>query len=1007
MAHGRVRIAACLGMLGALCPRGPAGAQRLLVEPPDHVLHQWTTADGLPQNSVNAIAEAPDGRLWLGTYGGLVSFDGTSFEVLARTDSGGRHIDRVLALAIGPDSALWVGTEDGLRRVVRGAYATVALPAGFPDAVVRALHVDTAGRLWVGTQGGGLAVRDGDAWREVRTPGDAPMGPVGSFARGRDGGLLLNLGDHVFSPDPADPARVRRHPVPGTGLASARGTDARGAEWYAVPGAALRVESRGARRLGPPDGVSEPNVMVADPEGGVWLGTLNEGLFRFDEGPGRPRAQRYALPSGAERFRVLSGLVTSDGSAWFGTNAGGLLRATRQLFTTYTEAHGLSHSVITAVLEDAAGTMWVATNCGGLTAIAPDGRVRVHKPRLANDPRGDPCVFSLAESPAGTLWVGTYGGGLTRIRDGREEWVRLLPGMRDSVVLALHGARDGTLWVGTNSGGLSLVRDGRVVRTITTADGLAHNGVRHIREGREGTVWVGTLGGLTRIREGALRSFGAADGLRTTHVRAIHEDAEGILWVGTYGGGLHRLTDSGFVAVTTAEGLREDVVSSILEDDAGFFWMSGNAGVQRVARAELLASTDGRRPRVHAVLFGAEDGMRNAETNGGFQPAGWRDRRGRLWFPTVQGVARVDPARLTRAAATPPTAITEVVVDGVVRASEGALRLGPGRPNLELRYSGLSLSGAEHLAYRYRLSGFDDAWVEAGSRRVAYFPRLAPGAYRFEVMAANRDGTWHREPTGLDLQVLAPFTARTGFRVAAALMLTLLLALLIRARTLRTRERHAAQVAFGRRLIERQEQERTRIARELHDGLGQELLVAKNRALLALQDGALPGRARTQLEALSASLSDTLDGLRAIAHALTPHQLEHLGLEPALRAMVEATAAASGIPMTIRSEGAPTALSREASLNLYRAVQEALANVVRHSHASAVEVRLQRLPEMLRVLVSDDGRGFEVERDGDGGVQGGFGLAGIRERLRLVGGRSDVVSAPGRGTLLILEVPTR
>lgn len=1007
MVHRAARWLGTLVLLGAPWPHREAAAQRRLLEPPIHVLHQWTTADGLPQNSVNAIAQSPDGLLWLGTFGGLVSFDGTSFRVHARGDGGARHIDRVLALAVTRDSALWVGTEEGLQRLHRGRYESATLPAGFPEGGVRALFVDGSGRLWAGGRNGGLAYREGTAWHEARPPSGAPLGPVASFTADGAGGVLINIGDRVHEPIPGTPALVRRHRAPGSDDASARLVDARGTRWYSAAGAALRVDARGSRRLGRADGVREPNVMAEDPEGGVWMGTLNDGLFHYEEGDGAARAHRYPLPSGAERFRVLSAFVASDGSVWFGTNAGGLLRATRQLFTTYEEEHGLSHSVATAVFEDAAGTLWVATNCYGLNAIARDGTVRLHKRRMPNDPRGDPCVFSLAESPAGTLWVGTYGGGLTRIRDGREEWLRMLPGMRDSVVLALLAARDGSLWVGTNSGGVSIVREGRVVRTLTTAEGLVHNSVRLLREGRDGTLWVGTLGGLTRIRGTELRSFDADDGLGNLHVRAVHEDADGIVWAGTYGGGLHRLTDSGFVAVTTADGLREDVVSSILEDETGHFWMSGNAGIQRVARSELLARTEGRSARVHALLFGAQDGMRNAETNGGFQPAAWRDRRGSLWFPTVQGVARVDPARRALPAPTPPSTIAGVIVDGQERPVDRPLRIGPGRPNLEVRYSGLSLSGAEHLAYRYRLVGFDDVWIDAGTRRAAYFPRLEPGRYRFEVVAANRDGRWHAQATGIDLEVLAPLTARTSVRTAGALALAALLLSLARARTARVRERHAAQVAFGRRMIERQEEERTRIARELHDGLGQELLVAKNRALLALASPGLPAAAHRQLDALSSSLSESLDGLRSIAHGLTPHQLDHLGFEEALRAMVEATAASSGLPVTLTSDGLADPLPRETALNVYRAVQEALANVVRHSHASAATVQVQRLPGMLRVRVRDDGRGFEVRRDVDGRVVGGFGLAGIRERIGILRGRVDVVSAPGRGTLLVLEVPTR
>lgn len=996
---------ALLAVIASAGLTGETFAQRRLLTPPEYVLTQWTTVDGLPQNSVTAIAQGPDGLLWLGTFGGLVRFDGTSFQVQARSVGGARVIDRVLALAVTSDSTLWVGTEDGLYRWRDGEGVAVPWSASADDAGVMFLARDARDRLWVGGLSRGLAYLDAGTWHQVLGVNGGVPGPVTGLARAPDGSVLVNVGERIFTPQLGDSARLQAFGARGPAPGMARGATRDGAAWFSVPGAALRIGASGRHRFGAADGVPEPSVLVEDAAEGVWIGSLNEGLVHLRETATGLRVQRYALPSGASRFRVRAGLLAADGSLWFGTDAGGLLRAVKQPFATFGEEQGLSSSVITAVMEDAAGTLWVGTNCHGLNAIAPDGSVQLHKPRMPNDSRGDPCVFALAEQPQGTIWAGTYGGGLSRIRDGRVEWLRYLPGLADSVVLALHATRDGALWVGTHRGGVAVLRDGRVIRSITTADGLAHNSVRQVYETRDGSIWIATLGGLSRIRGDDLQSFDVTDGLAALHVRAIHEDGDGIIWVGTYGGGLHRMTDSGFVAIGTAQGLRDDVVSSILEDEAGNFWMSGNAGIQRVSRAALLALTEGRAARVHVVLFGAEDGMGSAETNGGFQPAAWRARDGILWFPTVQGVTRVDARRQRLRTPTPRATITEVVVDGATQAATGSLSVGPGRSNLEIRYSGLSLSETEHLTYRYRLDGFDDGWVDAGTRRIAYYPRLAAGRYRFAVVAANRDGRWHETPSYLDVEVRAALLERRDVQGLALLLALGVLGAVLRGRARQSAERHAAQVAFGRQLIKSQEEERTRIARELHDGLGQELLVARNRALLALAAPDLPEAGRTQLEALSSTLGASLDSLRTLSHDLTPHQLEHLGFEPALRSMVEATAAATGLPIAYHADALPRVLAHEAALNVYRAVQEALANVVRHSQASQASVHVTVHGARLRVVVADDGCGFDVRRDADGSLLGGFGLTGIRERASLLGGSVDVVSATGRGSSVHLEIP--
>jgi hypothetical protein len=298
--------------------------------------------------------------------------------------------------------------------------------------------------------------------------------------------------------------------------------------------------------------------------------------------------------------------------------------------------------------------------------------------------------------------------------------------------------------------------------------------VRAIYQSRDGALWIGTLGGLSRFENGRFQSYTAANGLSANHVRAIYQDAEGNLWIGTYGGGLNLFRDGRFVRIGRDHGLADDVVSAILEDGDGSFWMSGNRGIFRVDRRELLAFADGRAARVHSILYGEADGLGDAETNGGFQPAGWKDGRGNLWFPTVGGLAVVAPSRVRSQDRAPPVSLEEIVVNGVVRPPEERLSLGPGYTNVEFRYTGLSLANPDRLVFRYRLEGYEQDWVEAGARRVAYYPRLPPGRYRFVVLAANRDGIWNETGSSLDVRVRAPFYLSWWCRIPVLLALSIL-----------------------------------------------------------------------------------------------------------------------------------------------------------------------------------------------------------------------------------------
>jgi signal transduction histidine kinase/ligand-binding sensor domain-containing protein len=997
-------LALAVGCVCVLARLGVAQGIVTLTDPPAFRLDQWTTDEGLPQNSVTAIAQAPEGFLWIGTFGGLARFDGTSFRLIDRSDSLGRHIDRILSLAVSADSAVWIGTEEGgLLRYHSGHFERFTRDDGLPDNSILALHIDRTGVLWVGAERGGIARRVGGRFERLAAIDEKPIERVLSFTESSDGLLRANAGDSVIQIQREGPLVGRWEPSHGPGPTQLLLVDQAGTAWYTLASGLVPVTAGAAR---PPIPAVSVSSMVEDPGGGYWIGTFNDGLY-YVPSADSSALRRYPLPNGRESYRVRSSLVDRENDVWFGTNASGLIRVKRNTFATYTVAHGLTNDVMTAVMADHAGVIWAASNCWGVSALDLVRRtVRVYKPRKPNDRTGDPCVFAMTESSPGTMWMGTYGGGLTRVQGGREEWLRHRPiGLRDSVVLALFTDRSGTVWIGTQAGGLAAFDGTRVTRSYTTADGLAHNNVRAIYQARDNSLWIGTLEGLSHLVDGRFRSYTAADGLSAGHVRSIYEDADGNLWLGTYGGGLNLFRDGRFTRISREQGLADDVVSAILEDERGSFWMSGNRGIFRADRRELLAFAEGRVARVHSVLYGEADGLGDAETNGGFQPAGWKDARGNLWFPTVGGLAVVTPSRLRTQDRPPPVSVEEVVANGVVHPPGEEMAFGPGHTNVEFRYTGLSLSNPDRLVFRYRLENYDKDWVEAGSRRVAYYPRLPPGRYRFVVLAANRDGTWNEAGSSLDVRVRAPFYLSWWFRVAAALALTMLAVSIWYRREEAMARAQRSQAAFSRRLLESQEHERKRIAGELHDGLGQELLVVRNRALLALKHDGLSPPAREQLTHITEVVDQSLEGVRRLAHNLTPLQLDHLGLTTSLRSMVEAMGETSGINFTGAIDEIDGLLPVEHQINLYRIVQEGLTNLVRHDGATAASVSLKTNGNSLRVTIQDNGKGFRVERDERGQLTGGFGLSGMAERIRILGGDADLESHPGSGTVITISVP--
>jgi ligand-binding sensor domain-containing protein len=533
---------------------GAQGVERLR-EPAEFAIDQWTTEHGLPQNSVNAILQMPDGYLLVGTFGGLARFDGTRFTPLERVDSAGRHMDRVLSLAAGTDGSLWVGTEAGLLRRRGDTWKQYTQADGLPGDEIRALHVDSRGTLWISAGPDGFARYAGGVFTGVREAAGRRIGYVSDFTEDAHGSVWVIMTDGALHVADGDVSRVQW--LDGPRPAKLLLHDRAGDYWYDYDRATVRVSGEEVRRFR----VRGAAVLVQDAEAGYWAGTVNDGLFHYTVEGDSAVTRRYALPDGRPGFLVRSAWVDADGNAWFGTNADGLLRARRKLFTTYTTAQGLSHDVTTAVFGDRDGRMWVGTNCGGVNEMDLALRtVRVSNPRSPGDPEGDPCVFSLTQDAAGTVWQGTYGGGVSALPRSVGAPRVDVPGLWGHAILALFTAADGTVWAGSRASGLFAIRNGRVDARYTTAEGLVHNSVRTIGQTRDGALWIGTTDGVSRFSEGRFTSFTAADGLASTHVRSIHEDADGTLWIGTYGGGLHRYRHGVFQAITQRDGLADDVV---------------------------------------------------------------------------------------------------------------------------------------------------------------------------------------------------------------------------------------------------------------------------------------------------------------------------------------------------------------------------------------------------------------------------------------------------------------
>ena len=955
---------------------------------------QWTADDGLPHNIVTAIQQTAEGYLWVATLDGLTRFDGVRFTVFNKGNTPGLESNRFICLYQDAFGDLWAGTEVGVvTRYHQGQFITYATEHGLPQAMVWGLTGDPQGRVRVLS---GKAVHEWDpAAGRFKEREALPF----SNSSGR---LSWNGEGGYWSLDRADlrvfAGGAWTHVAVPTG-ARAQLTHAAKADdgtiWIATArGDVFQVKDEGVMSF--PSRNRQPRAVPVtewrDRSGRIWRMEVTANLQR-----------KLMIPSSGqpESITLQTFYEDRDGNLWLGTDGRGLYRIRKQIVTTYSTEQGLIGRNVYPVYEDRSGAIWVGAWDGGVTRIT-GGTITNFTMHEGLAPGA---VTAFFEDRDGRLWIATHTD-LQIFEHGRFTSVKTQYKLDLTIANAIYQDGSGAMWLGADDRGLVRYHNGET-QHFTTQDGLPGNAVRVIIEARDGGVWIGTYGGLACWRQGKLTAWTQRDGLPGNAVRSLYEDPDGALWIGTYDSGLARFKNGKFTRYTTREGLFNDGVFQILEDAQGYLWMSSNRGIYRVRKQELNEFASGQRRDITSMAFGKNDGMRNVECNGGLWPAGVRARDGRLWFPTQDGVAMIDPAAVTTNQQPPPVLIEAVMQNRAPIAFRDELLLQPGQGNLEIHYTALSFANAPYLRFKHKLEGLDGDWVDAGTRRTAFFSYLPPGRYTFQVIAANSDGIWNTEGTSLRITVLAPFYRTRWFSTLVALAVSGSVFGVFKYRLRQLEWRQGEQRAFARQLMESQEAERRRIAADLHDSLGQNLLVIKNRALL----GKLTQpdrRVKDEFDEISAAASQTLDEVRIISYNLRPPHLDQLGLRTSLEALVDKLAESCTIRFTRDIDELDGFLPPEDEITLYRVVQEGLNNIIKHSHATEARVAVRRRGRKLTLTVQDNGRGFRFSTS-SAAAGGGFGLTGLAERVRMLGGTHAIESAPGRGTTvtITLDVPER
>lgn len=943
----------------------------------------WLTESGLPQNTVHAIAQTRDGYVWIGTEEGLARFDGIKFTVFDKQNTPQIKSNYIRTLLADRQGALWIGTAEGLVRMLDGKFTLFTTNEGLPSDTIQAVYEDRESNLWVATATG-LGVFKSGALTKFTTRERLIGGSIQALFEDADGALWIAT--------PYGVARVKGDEFTNytvrDGLASnsvrAIQQDRDGRLWFGSLGGLTSYSQGRFTTYTTRDGLPNDRIIAlhAGRDGDLLVGTAG-GLSRFNDGrftgfnPGEPLATST----------VLSLLEDLEGNLWIGTESGGINLLKDTKFTTYTVRNGLSNDLVKAIYEDAQGNTWIGTDGGGLNLLK-DGKLSVYTTR---DGLSSNVILALFGDGAGNLWVGTPDG-LNRFSQGKFTIYTAADGLANNDVRSICADHHGNLWIGTR-GGLTRMKDG-VFHTFTEVDGLPNDLIATLHEDAKGNLWVGTLGGLSRLTNEEFTTLTTKEGLSSDAVISLYEDADGTLWIGTNGGGLNRMKDGQLTAYTTRNGLLDDVVYRILEDGRNNLWLSCRRGIFHISKKDLDDFARGAISSIAPVAYGTADGMMTRECSGGGDPAGWRGSDGKLWFPTIKGVAMIDPERIKTNSQPPPVVIEQVRIDDKSFAPTDRLELPPGTTRFDLYYTAPSFVAPERVRFKYKLEGFDKDWIDSGTRRIAYYTNLRPGAYTFRVKASNNDGVWNETGAAFSLYLKPYFYQTYWFYAVLMLALALFAWLLFRLRV------RAMKAQFGAVLIER-----TRIAREIHDNLAQEMSgISVQLEVVARTMPPEAEAARTHLDRARRQVRHGIAEARRYVWNLRSSALEKSDLPTALAETARRLTNETAIQAQVEVNGTFRPLAPLVEDNLLRIGQEAMNNAVKHARAKRISVNLIFAARRVQLSVRDDGCGFDNQAASNG-QPGHFGLIGMRERAEQIGGTLSILSGNGSGTEIVVDVP--
>jgi signal transduction histidine kinase/ligand-binding sensor domain-containing protein len=950
----------------------------------EYIAQQWEVSEGLPQSTVRCITQSKDGYLWIGTWNGLARFDGVRMMVYRPNSEPALESGNILFLYSDSHGALWIGTSPGgLVRYRNGRFERFDSTNGIAATAIHHMTEDRFGRMWFATERGVYSYdgknfihyTDGFVSQVLTFPGgDMLVGMV-------DSALCVQVNGNSFK-------TKERYHIGGYRVA----IDTAGAVWYSVRERGL-VQRKDGKELSDKRLRETPIKEVYILRNGEkWLVTQNN--VRVLSGTALTTIGEV---NGIRMTDITALFDDREGNVWIGKEGGGLIRLKRKTITTYAKKTGFPADLIMSGLETKTGRVLIGTWDQGLLKQSKESQSRFVKVPLL---KSEPSVCTMLRTRENKIYIGTWGRGLFVMEN---DHVRPISrGMLNAAISVVSIAEDihGGIWVGTAHNGIQYFK-GSEEKVWNTASGLSSNSVKSVLAARNGDVWVSVDGhGVNRISNNTVTVYKKGSGLIDDFTNPIYEDSEGVVWIGT-NHGLSRYKNGTFSHVMEAQGLFDETIKQIIEDDCGFFWIGSVHGIFRISKTDLNSAADGTNGKLQCLTIGKEDGMLNEEVGGGGTPRCWKTSDGKLWFATSQGVVVLDPRLVTSSPLPPSVMIEDVWIENRPVPMDGTITMQPGETKIELGYTAISFASPRKIRFKYFLQGFDKAWNDAGTARLARYTNLDPGEYKFRIAASNNAGVWNENDASLTIVILPPYYAAWWFRSLIVLAVAVIVSFIFYVRVKQLKRAQNRQEEFSKLLIQSQEEERKRIAMELHDSVGQKVLLIKNQLTANIRKEKEGGKANS-LRKISDLTGEAIQEIRNISQNLRPPHLDQLGLTTAIETLAEKVQELSDIRFHIQLDTIDGLIPSEQEINFFRIIQEAFNNIIKHSHASEAFLTITKTDTMIHVEINDNGKGVTPQVVSS---KAGLGLTGMRERARMVGAALTIDLSKSSGGSITIDYP--